>query len=79
MRPAVRFGWSRSAAAAARTLARIAGTPAPGVRWDLVAGPYFGNAVGTLVHAGRAARVRIEGIGQDGGLGPLAELDLLAG
>jgi hypothetical protein len=79
MRPAVRFGWSRGAAAAARALARLVGTPAPGVRWDLVSGPYFGNAVGTLVHNGRSATVTIEGTAPDGRLHPLAELALPGG
>jgi len=56
-----RLGWTGVAAGSTRALARLAGTPAPSVRWELAAGPYFGNAVSTLVHHGRAARVLVEG------------------
>jgi hypothetical protein len=58
---ATRLGWSRGAGRLARGLAGLAGTPAPGVRWNLAAGPYFGNAISTLIHRGREAYVLIEG------------------
>jgi hypothetical protein len=48
------------------------------VRWRRVAGPYFGNAVSTLTHAGREAEVRIEGTDADGNLRPVAERTLTA-
>ncbi|GAB3801278.1 alkaline phosphatase D family protein [Micromonospora zhanjiangensis] len=52
MRPLMRLGWARGPAGALAGLARSAGLPRPPVRWRKVAGPYFGNAVSTLVHAG---------------------------
>ena len=42
------------------------GVRRPAVRWRKAAGPYFGNAVGTLLHRGRAAEVVIEGTTKDG-------------
>jgi phosphodiesterase/alkaline phosphatase D-like protein len=57
---ATRLAWSRPAAGFARSLATMAGTPAPTVRWELRAGPYFGNAVSTLVHHGRSAHMIVE-------------------
>ena len=49
MRPLMRFGWSRLAAAVTRAagpVRRALGRPV--VRWRRLAGPYFGNAVSTL-------------------------------
>jgi hypothetical protein len=76
MRPALKLGWGRAAAAAARALARGAGLPRPGVRWRKLTRPYFGNAIGTLVHTGRSARVTIEGTTSAGRLHPVARLPL---
>lgn len=76
LRPLMKLGWRRGPAAVARGLARSAGLPGPVVRWSNVAGPYFGNAVGTLTHRGRCAEVRIEGTRKDGTLAPVAELTL---
>ncbi|MFD0785123.1 alkaline phosphatase family protein, partial [Micromonospora azadirachtae] len=56
---------------AAWALARSAGVRNPGVRWRKLAGPYFGNAVATLVHQGRDAEVTIEGTTSDGHLRPV--------
>jgi phosphodiesterase/alkaline phosphatase D-like protein len=61
LQAATRLGWTRGADRAARGLARLAGTPAPGVTWELACGPHFGNAVSTLIHQGRAASVVVEG------------------
>jgi hypothetical protein len=61
MRMAIRLAWSRAAARAARRLATLAGTPDAGMRWDLVAGPFFGNAVSTLVHRDREAYALVDG------------------
>ncbi|MGC9666313.1 alkaline phosphatase D family protein [Planosporangium sp. 12N6] len=61
IRAATRLGWSRGAGRLARGLAKLAGTPAPSVRWKLVAGPFFGNAISTLVHRGREGYALIEG------------------
>jgi hypothetical protein len=78
IRPVMRFGWSPSAAKAMRAFARAAGLPAPSVRWRKVAGPYFGNAVGLLVHRGRSAKVTIEGTTGDKRLVEVATVDLTA-
>jgi hypothetical protein len=58
---ATRLGWSRGAGRFARRLAALAGTPAPSAHWELAAGPFFGNAVSTLIHQGREAYALIEG------------------
>jgi hypothetical protein len=76
MRPLLRLGWRRWAAAAARSLARSAGLPSSPVRWRRLAGPYFGNAVSTLTHTGRTGRVRIEGTAKDGHLFVVADQEL---
>ncbi|WP_410813078.1 alkaline phosphatase D family protein [Micromonospora sp. 067-2] len=71
VRPLMRLGWSSGPAGATRALARSAGVRRPAVRWNKLAGPYFGNAVGTLTHQGRAAEVTIEGTTTDGRLRPV--------
>jgi len=76
MRPLLRLGWGRAFTAMARTLARSAGLRPPPVRWRRLAGPYFGNAVSTLVHQGPHARVIIEGTTKDGVLREVAEVTL---
>ncbi|MFJ8577521.1 alkaline phosphatase D family protein [Micromonospora sp. NPDC093277] len=72
MRPLMRLGWNPGPAAATRALARSAGVVRPGVRWQRLAGPYFGNAVATLIHRGRSAEVVIEGTSADGRLREVA-------
>ncbi|HYN97620.1 MAG TPA: alkaline phosphatase D family protein [Pilimelia sp.] len=79
MRPVLRLGWARAADAIARALSRTAGLPRPAVRWRRLAGPYFGNAVSTLVHDGRSARVAIEGTAKDGQLFTVADVPLAGG
>jgi hypothetical protein len=76
MRPLMRLGWSRAAARAARGLARTAGLKRPALRWRRLAGPYFGNAVGTLRHDGRTAEVTVEGTTKDGALRTVAAVPL---
>ncbi|NJP30815.1 alkaline phosphatase D family protein [Micromonospora thermarum] len=71
LRPLMRLGWSPGPAGATRALARTAGVRRPSVRWKKLAGPYFGNAVATLVHDGRTAQVTIEGTTSDGHLRPV--------
>ncbi|WP_328850388.1 alkaline phosphatase family protein [Micromonospora globbae] len=71
LRPLMRLGWSPGPAAATAALARSAGVRRAGVRWRKLAGPYFGNAVATLVHSGRSAEVTIEGTTADGHLRPV--------
>ncbi|MGC5329550.1 alkaline phosphatase D family protein [Micromonospora sp. DT62] len=68
MRPLMKLGWSSGPSGATRALARTAGVRRPPLRWKRLAGPYFGNAVATLVHAGRTAEVTIEGTTSDGHL-----------
>ncbi|MEU5561877.1 alkaline phosphatase D family protein [Micromonospora musae] len=68
MRPLMRLGWSPGPAGATWALARSAGVRSPGLRWRKLAGPYFGNAIATLVHRGRDAEVTIEGTTSDGHL-----------
>jgi hypothetical protein len=76
MRPLMRLSWSRFAARTARGLARSAGLARPALRWRRLAGPYFGNAVGTLRHDGRTAEVTIEGTTKDGHLRTVAAVPL---
>jgi hypothetical protein len=61
VRAATRLGWSRGAGRLARRLAELAGTPAPSVHWELTAGPFFGNAISTLIHRDREAYALVEG------------------
>ncbi len=56
----VRAGFSRSFQAVARTLARLAGAPDPGLRWRTLEGPYFDNQVATLCLDGRQAKLRLD-------------------
>jgi hypothetical protein len=65
LKPAVRVGWSRGAAAAARAAAKLIGTPRPSIGWNRVAGPHYGNAVGVLTHHGATAHARIEATTED--------------
>ncbi|MEU4675994.1 alkaline phosphatase D family protein [Micromonospora sp. NPDC023737] len=71
MQPLMRIGWSPGPTGAAWALARSAGVRSPGLRWRKLAGPYFGNAIATLVHQGRDAEVMIEGTTSDGHLRPV--------
>ncbi|MDG4769686.1 alkaline phosphatase D family protein [Solwaraspora sp. WMMD792] len=72
MRPLMRLGWWRGPTAALRALARSAGLPRPSVRWRKLDGPYFGNAVSTLLHDGATAEVTLEGTTTDGALREVA-------
>jgi hypothetical protein len=62
------MAWSGGAARGARRIARMVGTPDPSVRWSLAYGPFFGNAIGTLIHRGRDAYALIEGTTKKAGL-----------
>ncbi|MGW0433981.1 alkaline phosphatase D family protein [Micromonospora sp. NPDC003197] len=73
MRPLMRLGWWRGPTGATRALARSAGLRRETVRWRKLAGPYFGNAVGTLVHRNAVAEVLIEGTDKDGRLRTIAQ------
>ncbi|NJC68177.1 alkaline phosphatase family protein [Planosporangium thailandense] len=61
IRIAAGVGWTGGAGRFARGLARLAGTPAPSLRWELTAGPFFGNAISTLLLRGREAYALVEG------------------
>jgi hypothetical protein len=76
MRPVFRLAWHPVGAWLGRRLARLAGLPRDRIRWTRLAGPYFGNAVSTLVHSGRSARLAIDGTGKDGVLVRIAEVPL---
>jgi len=76
MRPLMRFSWSRVAANGLQGLARSAGVTRPWLSWVRLAGPYFGNAIGTLRHDGPQARVRVEGTSREGELFEVAEVSL---
>jgi PhoD-like phosphatase len=79
LRAAMRLGWWRGPSNALRVLARSAGLRRAVVRWRKKAGPYFGNAVSTLEHAGRSAQVTIEGTDKDGNLRTVAAVPLARG
>ncbi|BCJ54688.1 alkaline phosphatase [Actinoplanes sp. NBRC 14428] len=76
LRPLMRLSWSRAAARGMRGLARSAGVKKPPLTWRRLAGPYFGNAVGTLRHRGTEAEVLIEGTTKEGELFPVAQVPL---
>src|SRR2546421_673501 len=78
MRAVFRAAWTGRVARAGRALGRAARVrPAP-LTWTKLAGPYFGTAVGTLVHNGRSAHVLIEGTTPDGDLKVVARQVLAA-
>ncbi|NYT93882.1 alkaline phosphatase D family protein [Salinispora sp. H7-4] len=79
MRLPLRLGWSPALAMAARALSRTAGTGRPALRWTKLAGPYFGNAIGTLRHDGRTAEVTIAGTTSAGGLQEVMRHQLTSG
>jgi hypothetical protein len=72
MRPLMKLCWNAGLASAAQFLARSSGVRRPPVSWKKLAGPYFGNAIATLEHRGRAAEVGIEGTTSDGNLREVA-------
>ncbi|MDT4986736.1 MAG: hypothetical protein QOI74_830, partial [Micromonosporaceae bacterium] len=76
MHVATRLAWSRYAARVARRLARLAGTPDRGLRWELATGPFFDNAVSTLVLRDRDAYALVEGTDEGARLHPLGEVRL---
>ncbi len=59
-RRVVRAGFTKPAEAFARSLARAAGAPNPGIRWRCLEGPYFDNQVGTVRLDGRSSIVRLD-------------------
>ena len=59
-RAAVRVACSGAAAAVGRTLARMAGAPAPEFRWRITQGPWFENHVGQLELSRERAQLQVE-------------------
>lgn len=59
-RRVVRGGFSRPFAWAAAALARLAGAPAPGIRWRTLDGPYFDNQVALLRLNGRESTLALD-------------------
>lgn len=55
-----RFGWSATARALGRRLARHGGCERPPVSWRHTGGPWFGNQLMTLILSGRSAELRLE-------------------
>jgi hypothetical protein len=80
MRAAFRLAWSRAAERGTRmVLARTAAVPKASLRWRRTAGPYFGNAVATLLLDGRTATLTLEtseDVGDDAPLRLLVARDL---
>jgi hypothetical protein len=66
IRVGFRIGWSRRARKIGAGLARLAGAERGELRWEKLAGPYFGNQVGELVLEGRSARFVLSVTGKDG-------------
>ncbi|WP_030325562.1 alkaline phosphatase D family protein [Streptomyces sp. NRRL B-3229] len=60
MRFGFRFGWSATARALGRRLARHGRCEQPPVSWRHTGGPWFGNQLMTLTLNGRSARLRLE-------------------
>jgi len=59
IRVGFKIGWSDRAQRATARLARWARVQPSELRWEKVAGPYFGNQIGELVLDGREARFRL--------------------
>ncbi|HET7044746.1 MAG TPA: alkaline phosphatase D family protein [Gaiellaceae bacterium] len=59
-RRAQRFALSRVGRALGALLSRASGAAPPPFEWRLTRGPWFDNAIGTLVFEGRSARLRLE-------------------
>jgi phosphodiesterase/alkaline phosphatase D-like protein len=55
-----RLGWSRLLEKVTTTIGRWDDVPPLPVRWSKTTGPYFGNALGTLVFSDRDARFRLD-------------------
>ncbi|WP_433791813.1 alkaline phosphatase D family protein [Actinoplanes sp. CA-252034] len=75
LRPLMRVAWWPGVVHAVRALARTVSVRKPALRWKKLAGPYFGNAVGTLRLDGAVASARIEGTTKDGALHDVAAVD----
>ncbi len=78
VRVAFRLGWARATAGLARRWARRAGAPDPGLHWEKLGGPLFGNTIATLTVDGRRAEVLFEQPRSAGSLRAAARYELAA-
>jgi hypothetical protein len=66
MKVAFRVSWSRAAERTTRfLLQRVSTVPPQPLRWNRMAGPFYGNEIATLRLAGRRATLVIEKAGRD--------------
>ena len=78
----MRAGWFRPLARVVRRVVRRRGVPNPPLSWHLVSGPFFGNALATLVLGDRHAEFVIEKARRAGGvslLRPTSRVELAGG
>ncbi|GEL17729.1 alkaline phosphatase D family protein [Pseudonocardia asaccharolytica] len=73
------LGWAPATTRLTRRMARRAGIPAPGVRWERRGGPLFGNTIATLLVDGRRAEVLFEQPHSAASLHTVARHELSAG
>jgi hypothetical protein len=76
LRAVFRVAWRPGATRIGRAIRRTAGLAPTRVRWTKLAGPYFGTAIGTIVHSGQSALVTIDGTAPDGRLVEVARVPL---
>lgn len=75
----LRAAWSRPLARVVRRLVRSREVPDPPLSWHLVSGPFFGNALATLMLGDRRAELVIERAGRGGRLHPAARVEQVGG
>ncbi len=76
MRGVFRTAWGPRSARLGRALCRLTGVEPSRLRWTKLAGPYFGNVVGTLLHNGQYADVTVETTQPDASLVRLVHVTL---
>ena len=76
MRLVFRTAWGPRSAWLGRLLSRAARVEPTALRWAKLAGPHFGNAVGTLRLVDRQAQVTIDATDPDARLVNIADLQL---
>jgi hypothetical protein len=79
MRTVFRATWRPGSAWLGRLLSRLSRVEPTRVHWAKLAGPYFGNAVGSLVHSGRHAHVTIEAPASRVDLAKVVQVELADG
>ncbi|MGQ0773008.1 MAG: alkaline phosphatase D family protein [Pseudonocardiales bacterium] len=76
LRVLLRAAWSGPLTRLVRRVVCRRGLPAPPLSWHRVTGPFFGNALATLVFADRGAELVIESALRSGQLTPVSRLEL---